>query len=217
MPVSIIIPTKNEPSIQGLVDEINREIEREHEIIIIDKSDARPKIKGAKLFTQKSNGLGNAVLEGLALSRGDPVAIMDGDGSHDPKDLAEMLKKAEDFEVVMGSKFVKGGKAKYSFSRLLVSKVFNSLARLILGLNIRDAMSGFAVINRRVFERIELRPRGFKIVIETVYKSKANVFEHPITFRERKGGVSKVGFNVSGIREAWRIVSLLINLRLGRY
>ncbi len=78
-------------------------------------------------------------------------------------------------------------------------------------------MSGFAVIRRGVFERIKLRPRGFKIVLETLYKSKANVFEHPITFRERMGGESKVGFNLRGLKEAWRILSLLVNLRIGRY
>jgi len=217
MPVSIIIPTKNEPAIQDLVDEINREIRERHEIIIVDKSDVRPKIKGARVYTQKSDGLGNAVLEGLKASRGDPIVIMDGDGSHDPKDLANMLKKAKDYEIVMGSKFVPGGRASYSFSRLLVSRVFNTLARIILGIGVRDSMSGFAVIRRGVFKRIALRPKGFKIVIETVFKSKANVFEHPITFRERKAGKSKVGFNLRGLREAWRILSLLVNLRLGRY
>jgi len=217
MSISIIIPTKNEPSIQKLVDEINREIEQNHEIIIVDKSDVKPNVKGARVYAQKSDGLGNAVLEGMAVSKGDPIAVMDGDGSHDPKDLAKMLEKAKDCEIVMGSKFIEGGKADYSFSRLLVSKVFNSSARFILGLDIRDAMSGFAVIRRGVFERVRLRPKGFKIVLETVYKSKAKVCEVPITFRERRGGESKVGFNTSGIREAWRILSLLINLRLGRY
>jgi glycosyltransferase involved in cell wall biosynthesis len=217
MPVSIIIPTKNEPRIQELVDEINREIEQKHEIIIVDKSDSRPKVRGAKVYAQKSDGLGNAVLEGLEVSKGDPVVIMDGDGSHDPKDLAKMLEKSKDYEIVIGSKFVPGGRASYSFSRLMVSKLFNTLARVILGISVRDSMSGFAVMRRGVFERITLRPKGFKIVIETVYKSKAKLFEHPITFRERKGGESKVGFNMRGLKEAYRILSLLVNLRMGRY
>jgi len=217
MPVSIIIPTKDEPAIQDLVDEINREISERHEIIIVDKSDAKPKVRGARVYAQKSDGLGNAVLEGLKISKGDPVVIMDGDGSHDPKDLAKMLKKARDYEIVIGSKFVPGGMASYSFSRLLVSRVFNSLARVILGISVRDSMSGFAVIRRGVFERIKLRPKGFKIVIETVYKSRADVFEYPITFRERSAGESKVGFNLRGLREAWRILNLMINMRMGRY
>jgi dolichol-phosphate mannosyltransferase len=217
MPVSIIIPTKNEPRIQDLVDEINREIEQKHEIIIVDKSDSIPKVAGAKVYAQKSDGLGNAVLEGMEVSRGDPVVIMDGDGSHDPKDLAEMLKVSKDYEIVIGSKFVPGGRANYPISRLIVSRFFNTFARIILGIGVRDSMSGFAVMRRRVFERITLRPKGFKIVIETVYKSGAKVFEHPITFRERKGGESKVGFNLRGLREAYRIISLLVNLRMGRY
>ena len=67
--VSIIIPIKNEPAIQQLIDEINNEIKQTHEIIIVDKSDVKPKINGAKVVVQRSDGLGNAFVEGLTQSK----------------------------------------------------------------------------------------------------------------------------------------------------
>jgi dolichol-phosphate mannosyltransferase len=77
-------------------------------------------------------------------------------------------------------------------------------------------MTGFMVAKRDIFNKIKLRPRGFKVVIETVYKSKAKIVEVPILFRERKMGSSKAGFNMKGINEISRIIILLLELKLGR-
>ena len=67
--ISILIPTKNEPYIQELVGKINSTVRQSHEIIIIDKSDKKPNVKGAKVLRQKTDGLGNAILEGIAPAR----------------------------------------------------------------------------------------------------------------------------------------------------
>jgi len=91
--ISVVIPTRDEPYAQTLVDNINNEIQQEHEIIIVDKSSVTPTIRGAKVVTQQSSGLGNAILEGLKKAKGDVIAILDGDGSHDPSDLKKMLEK----------------------------------------------------------------------------------------------------------------------------
>ncbi len=78
--VSIIIPTKNEDYAPILVKELNTIIDVPHEIIVVDKSKCTPSIEGAQVYKQKSDGLGNAVLEGLAYSKGNLIAVMDGDG-----------------------------------------------------------------------------------------------------------------------------------------
>jgi dolichol-phosphate mannosyltransferase len=213
--LSILIPTKNEPMIQKLVNRLNKTIKRKHEILIIDKSSRKPKVRGAKVIRQKSDGLGNAVLEGFAMARGDIIAVMDGDGSHDPQDLNKMLKKIPKYDIAIGSKLVKGGKTEDSFSRRIVTRITNSIARAILGLKIRDLMTGFIVVKRSVLEKISLRPKGYKFVLEIIYKSKAKVAEVPITFHKREAGESKVGFNAKGIKEFSRIILLLLELRLG--
>jgi dolichol-phosphate mannosyltransferase len=211
--LSIIIPTKNEDYIFTLVDDINSTIKSPHEIIVIDKSDKTPSVNGARVFKQQSDGLGNAVLEGIGYTRGDIIAVMDGDGSHDPKDLANMIRKTNEYEIIIGSRFIVGGRSEDVSGRKWVSLIFAFLTRIILGVNLKDPMTGFIVARRSVFNRIQLNPRGYKFVIETIYKSKASVLEYPITFHARKMGASNVGFNYRGAKEAIRIVKLLISLR----
>jgi dolichol-phosphate mannosyltransferase len=214
--ISIIIPTKDEPAIQQLVDEINRTIKQNHEIIIVDKSKVRPDIKGAKVISQRSNGLGNAFVEGLSQTEGDIIALMDGDGSHRPEDLNNILSRIGDYEIALGSKLVEGGRSSDTLERKAVTLAFSLLTRLILWVDIKDPMTGFMVAKRDIFNRIKLKPRGFKVVIEIVYKSKAKVVEVPILFQERKMGSSKAGFNMQGIHEISRIIILLLALKWGR-
>lgn len=216
MLISIIIPTKNEPAIQKLVDEINEILPQDHEIIIVDKSRAQLEVIGARVMRQISDGLGNAFVEGLSHSKGDIIALMDGDGSHRPVDLLGMLSQIEKYEIVLGSKLVKGGCNDDSFSRKIVTLAFAWLTRSILWVDIKDPMTGFMMAKRDIFDRIELKPKGFKIVIEVVYKSKARVAEVPILFRERMAGASKAGFSFSGLKEISRIMMLLLELKWGR-
>lgn len=214
--LSIIIPTKDEPAIQELIDEINKTIKQNHEIIIVDKSKVQPQVKGAKIIRQRSDGLGNAFIEGLSYAKGNIIALMDGDGSHRPEDLINMLSETEKYELVLGSKLIKGGHNDDSLGRRMVTLAFAWFTRLILWVDIKDPMTGFMVAKKDIFNKIELKPRGFKIVIELVYKSRAKVTEVPISFREREAGFSKAGFNVCGIKEISRIIILLLELKLGR-
>ena len=214
--ISIIIPTKDEPAIQQLIDEINNTIKQNHEIIIVDKSKVKPKIKGAKVISQRSDGLGNAFVEGLSQTEGNMIALMDGDGSHRPEDLNNILSRIGEYEIALGSKLIEGGRSSDTLERKAVTLAFSLLTRLILWTNIKDPMTGFMVAKRDIFNRIRLKPRGFKVVIEIVYKSKAKVVEVPILFRERKMGSSKAGFNMQGINEISRIIILLLELKWGR-
>jgi len=214
--VSIIIPIKNEPAIQQLIDKINKTIIQNHEIIIVDKSDVKPKINGAKVVFQRSDGLGNAFVEGLSQSAGDVIALMDGDCSHKPSDLLHMLSYIEGYDIVLGSKLIKGGKTCDTLGRRIVTLAFAYITRLVLWIDIKDPMTGFMVARRNIFNNLRLNPRGFKIVIEIVYKSRGSVIEVPISFRERQAGSSKAGFNMNGIKEMFRIFRLLFELKLGR-
>ena len=124
MIVSIIIPIKDEPAIQELINDINNKIKENHEIIIVDKSSVEPKIEGAKVIAQSSNGLGNAFVEGLFQAKGDVIALMDGDGSHKPSDLLHMLSYIEGYDIVLGSKLIKGGKTCDTLGRRIVTLAF---------------------------------------------------------------------------------------------
>jgi dolichol-phosphate mannosyltransferase len=214
--VSIIIPTKDEPAIQELIDDINKVVKQNHEIIIVDKSKIKPNIQDARILSQRSDGLGNAFIEGLKEAKGDIIALMDGDGSHRPEDLNNLLSKIGEYDISLGSKLTKGGQSRDALGRKLVTFAFSLLTRLILWVDIKDSMTGFMAAKRSVFKDLALKPRGFKIVIEIVYKSRAKAIEVPISFRERLAGSSKAGFNVNGLKEAFSIIRLLFELRLGR-
>lgn len=209
--ISILIPIKNEPYIQKLVEEIHRVLKMKHEIIVIDKSDIPPKISRAKLIRQKSDGLGNAVVEGLRYARGEITVVMDGDGSHRAEDISKLLEKIDGFDIVIGSRFIAGGKTKDPEHRKIISLIFRKLASAILNLKIEDSMSGFAALKREVLRNLRLRPLGYKIIMEIAFKAKNyEICEVPIIFERRKAGIGK-----AGIAEAFRVLRHILELRLG--
>ena len=218
--LSIIIPTKNEPYINDLITDIRKKVRAKHEIIVVDKSDAIPKIKGAKLVRQKSDGLGRAILEGVVASKGDIILMMDGDGSHDPVYIDKMLSLIKSYDIVIGSRYVEGGSSNDSLPRAVVSRALTAFVSLFLGLRIKDPLSGFAMYRRSVFDSTVLSPKGYKLLMEICYKcgkrERAKITEVPIRFHQRKTGFSKVGFNLSGLKEAARIFLLALLLRFGR-
>jgi len=212
--VSVIVPIKNEPHINEHVNEVHKALSKiEHEIIVVDKSNKPPKIKDAKLVIQKSDGLGNAIIEGLRSSSGDVIITMDGDGSHRPEDLLKLIEKAKDFDIVIGSKYVTGGRTEDEEYRIIISKIYCRFASFVLGLNVKDNMSGFAAVRRKVYEKIKPRSSGFKINMEILYKAKKFGFkatEVPIVFLKRKLGKSKANW-----REAFRTIRFVFELKLG--
>jgi dolichol-phosphate mannosyltransferase len=219
MKVSIIIPTKDEPLINELIEEIHHTLRNEdHEIIVVDKSNVMPKIKNAKLIRQKSDGLGKAVLEGLKHVSGDVVVLMDGDFSHRPEDIPKLLEKINDYDIVIGSRFVEGGRTKDPKHRKIVSFVMRKFASIILGLNVKDSMSGFSAVKKEVYESLNLNPIGYKINLEILFKGKKKGFkiiEVPIIFERRRAGKSKAGLTISGLKEVVRIIRYVFELKFG--
>jgi len=219
MKISVLIPTKNEPLINELIEQINKVLKNfKHEIIVIDKSDITPNIRNAKLIVQKSDGLGKAVLEGLAYATGDVIITMDGDFSHDPNDLLKLIEKTNDYDVVVGSRFVYSGTTEDVTYRKFISFLFRKFASLILGLNVKDSMSGFVVVRKYVYKKLKLSPIGYKINMEIMFKAKKKnykICEVPITFHRRKAGTSKAGISLSGFNEGMRVIRYVFELKLG--
>ncbi len=219
MKISVIIPTKNEPLIQQLTKEIHQYLaKQDHEIIVVDKSEKRPKITNAKLILQQSDGLGNAVLEGLNHAEGDAIVIMDGDFSHNPNDINKLVKGLDKFDIVIGSRFIKGGKTEDKTHRRIISYIFRKIASNMLHLNIEDSMPGFAAIKREVFNNLTINPIGYKINMEIMFKGMKKgykVCEVPIIFHPRRAGKSKAGLSMGGLKESFRILRYIFELKTG--
>lgn len=152
-------------------------------------------------------GLGTAYVAGFrwALDREyDAVQEMDADLSHDPADLPRTLDFPAGRDVVIGSRYVPGGRTvNWGWSRRFLSGFGNVYARTILGLGVRDLTGGFNAWRRRVLETVPLadvRSEGYAFQIEMKYRAARAGFvleEIPIVFTDRRVGQSKMSSSVA--------------------
>lgn len=147
-------------------------------------------------------GRGWAGIDGLreaSKSECDYVVEMDADLSHLPSDLPRLLQAAQEADLVIGSRYVPGGKTEnFSWFRVLNSKVARWLSILFLGLNYTDPTSGFRVYRREALTKLpwdKMISSGPSIVEETLYylqRNQARIVEAPIYYLERREGRSKL-------------------------
>jgi dolichol-phosphate mannosyltransferase len=158
-------------------------------------------------------GLGSAYRTGFrwGLARGyGRLVAMDADLSHDPAALPGLLAASEDADVVIGSRYVPGGRVeRWPLHRRALSAGGNLYARGLTGLPVHDGTSGFRVLHRAVLEAIEveaLRSDGYAFQLEVAFRAWRAGFhlvEVPIVFVERRAGASKLSRAV--VAEAlWR-------------
>lgn len=173
------------------------------------------------LHRPAKSGLGTAYIQGfqLAMQNGaDYIAQMDADFSHSPDYLTRFIAEIEKYDVVVGSRYVRGGKLdeRWSFGRYLLSWWANSVyVRLILGLRVHDATAGFKLWRRAALEKINLsqvRSNGYIFQVEMAYLSEQNglrILEYPIYFEDRRIGKSKMSMRVKweAAARVWEIRS----------
>jgi len=171
-------------------------------------------------------GLGTAYLAGFewGLARDYELFFqMDADISHPPEALSGMIEAAEEYQVVLGSRYVDGRVtvSNWPMSRLLVSYFGSWYARTITRMPVRDATGGFNCWHREVLKAVGLervRSNGYAFQIELkfrAYRCGFSMTEIPILFTERDSGESKMSKRI--VREAiWRVWWLKIQALLGR-
>lgn len=160
-------------------------------------------------------GLGTAYLAGFrwGIERGyDYLFEMDADFSHDPSHLPHFLEAVQEFDVVLGSRYLHGRVTvvNWPITRLLLSYFANVYARWVTGLPVADATGGFKCFRREVLEALELdrvESNGYAFQIEMSYRAWKKGFrlgEIPIMFVDRDVGESKMSKSI--VREAvWRV------------
>lgn len=147
-------------------------------------------------------GLGSAYREAfaMALEQGyDAVISMDGDWSHDPKYLPDLIAGTAEADLVIGSRYLNGiSVVNWELSRLILSTVANTYARTVTGMPFRDCTSGFQCLTRRALESIGLgaiRTSGYSFLIDLKYRvvhAGLRGTEVPIVFTDRRAGTSKI-------------------------
>ena len=179
----------------------------------------------AVLHRERKEGLGPAYVAGFrrALADGAELVLeMDCDFSHDPKDVPRLLAASENADVVLGSRYVKGGGVRnWGFARRFVSEGGSTYARIILGLHVRDLTGGFKCFRRKVLETIPLEridARGYAFQIETTYRAARagfSIVEVPIVFVDREVGHSKMSRTIV-LEAVWRVPVLRLRALFGR-
>jgi dolichol-phosphate mannosyltransferase len=233
----LFLPTYNEAeNVEGIVrataDELERVVPGDWGVLVVD--DASPDGTGALadglaaelervevLHRPGKEGLGKAYLAGFAraLEGGaERVIVMDADFSHDPAYLPALLAASEEAELVLGSRYVDGGRiADWPRLRRLLSSFGSLYARRVLGVGVHDLTSGFRCVHRSVLEAVEpstLRAQGYVFNIELTYRALLAGFtvrEVPICFRDRTAGDSKMSLPIAV--EALMLVPKLRSLR----
>lgn len=223
--ILVIIPTYNE--IENVGKMINTVLGLHDRIDILIVDDNSPDGTGKFVKTEYANekrvnliersgklGLGTAYIEGFkfALEKDYQFIIeMDCDFSHDPKDILRLLESAEKNDLVIGSRYIQGvNVVNWPLRRLILSMGASLYTRIITGMPIKDATSGFKCFKRKVIEAIkldEIQSNGYSFQIEMHYRSWKNGFkikEIPIVFTDRIDGVSKMGKHI--VKEAIIVV-----------
>jgi dolichol-phosphate mannosyltransferase len=144
-------------------------------------------------------GLSGACIEGILASSAPFAAVMDADLQHDETQLPKMLSvlQSGQAELVVGSRYIEGGSAdSFNRGRAGASALATEVAKRVLGVAIKDPMSGFFMIRRDRFEQLapQLSTQGFKILLDIVATAhgKLRTIEVPFTFGSRLHGESKL-------------------------
>ncbi len=209
--ISVITPTFNErENILNLVKRVhNALVGYAYELIIVDDNSPDGTAEFAESLSgeyplrvicrRNERGLSSAVIAGFRQARGKILGVIDADLQHPPEEIPALIHSIEDgADVAIGSRYILGGGIRgWSVKRKLVSQVATTLARLFLPSirKTKDPMSGFFMVRREVIENVELRPIGYKILLEVLAKGKLTphkVREVPYTFQEREAGKSNL-------------------------
>jgi dolichol-phosphate mannosyltransferase len=208
--VSIILATYNESeNITDIITAIIASLPDPVEIIVVDDNSpdltwkiasdmGDPRVKVIRRVNTR--GLASAINRGIIESQGDFIGWMDADMCHPPSLLPNMLASLKECDVVIGSRYVTGGKDDRDPSRVLTSRFINRMASSVLGHGIRDYDSGFILMHRYVLNSVSLTPSGYgAYFIEFIYaccRKGLKIVEIPFTFTERAKGVSKSNANL---------------------
>ncbi|MDT0545408.1 MULTISPECIES: polyprenol monophosphomannose synthase [Streptomyces] len=238
--VLVIIPTYNEAeNIRPIVARVRESVPEAHVLVADDNSpDGTGKVADEiavedehvhVLHRQGKEGLGAAYLAGFRWGIEHDYGVlveMDADGSHQPEELPRLLTALKGADLVIGSRWVPGGRiVNWPKRREYLSRGASTYSRILLDVPIRDVTAGFRAFRKETLEGLGMdavASQGYCFQIDMAWravKSGFHVIEVPVTFVERERGDSKMSRDI--VTEAfWRVatwgVSSRANKLLGR-
>ncbi|MFI9567321.1 polyprenol monophosphomannose synthase [Streptomyces rishiriensis] len=232
----VIIPTYNEAeNIKSIVGRVRKAVPEAHVLVADDNSpDGTGKLADELaagddqvqvLHRKGKEGLGAAYLAGFhwGLDNGYGVLIeMDADGSHQPEELPRLLTALKGADLVLGSRWVPGGRVvNWPRSREVISRGGSLYSRLALDLPLRDITGGYRAFRRETLEGLgldEVASQGYCFQVDLArraVKAGFHVVEVPITFVERELGDSKMSRDIL-VEALWRVTAWGVGERVGK-
>jgi dolichol-phosphate mannosyltransferase len=205
---SVVLTFYNESqNIALLVREVESELPLESELILIDDCSTDDSWIVAQSITTKSVplrayknherlGLGLSILEGIKKSSGQLILLLDSDFTHNPSDIPRLLAAADNHELTVASRYVKGGGMK-PFHLFLASRIYVALLRLYLGVKQKDLLGGYMVMKRSSFSPILHQEffegfGNFSLAISLfAYRRDFRIKEVSAVFQVRRAGKKK--------------------------
>lgn len=223
--ISLIIPTYNErENIVPLVERIHRAMSNyDYQILLIDDdspdgtaevaANLSPRYPVRVIVRRNKRGLASAVVDGLRISKGEIIGALNADLQHPPEVIPDLLREIENgADIAIASRYVKGGRCQdWGLTRRIISRGATALAHLLLPSTRRftDPMSGFYMLRKSVIANADLRPTGYKILLEILLEGKFHqVAEVAYTFGSRRSGYSKLGIRqyIDYLRHIFRLM-----------
>jgi dolichol-phosphate mannosyltransferase len=205
--LSIVLPAYEEAdSLANLLprlSEIARSLTPHHEILVIDTPSPRDETAAVCRRTgvrciPRQGGVryGDAIRTASRETSGRFVVLMDADGSHNPAFVAELWRQRHSADLVIASRYVRGGRTENPAVLIFLSLVVNVVFRLVLGLKCHDVSNSFRLYRGEHFRALRLQCSHFDIVEEILVKLVARhpgyrIGEVPSTFEKRKAGRTK--------------------------
>lgn len=224
----VLLAYKEEENLRVLLPQIMEEVEKqgeEYEIIVVDT--AKPmdgtgalcEGLGIRYVNQRYPNFGGAFRTGIEEARYDKFLILDSDGSHHPKYISDLFAaKRTGADVVIGSRYVKGGQNHDAKTSVLMSRILNQVFRLAIGVNAHDISTDYRLYDTAQLKAVELSCENYDILQEVLLKLRLNnrklvIKEVPISFDKRMFGESKrrlLPFVFSYMRTLCRLIRLRI-------
>ncbi|HON56212.1 MAG TPA: polyprenol monophosphomannose synthase [bacterium] len=228
----VVIPTYNEKENIEKLTNLILELDCDFNVCVVDDNSpdgtaqivenlqkTHNKAKNIHLLKRPGKlGLGTAYKTGInygLANNFELIFTMDADFSHHPKYLPDFLKKLDEYDIIIGSRYVPGGgTVNWGLHRKILSRCANLFAKIMLNIKSNDNTAGYRGYHRKVFEKINLdiiQSNGYSFLVEMIYYCHKNGFsvgETPIVFVDREKGKSKISKN-----EIYKAIKTILRLK----
>ena len=193
-----------------------------HEILVVDtaspldNTEAVCRLAGATHVRRSGgNAYGDAVRTGIARAQGRYLIFMDADGSHAPEYIPRLYQQAADYDMVVASRYVSGGATENPPLLIFMSRVLNSLYRVLLRIRCLDVSNSYKLYRAELLKSVPLACNNFDIIEEILIKCSLKkrdlrILEIPFTFKKRMFGQTKRSLFRFMLSFYWTLIKLMI-------